>query len=180
MPAPRAPRVALATLACSLATLGLGCLGAPRVATIAPRDLEGPSASALREACTPSGIERCFDAVDDNCDGAIDEGCGLMTGLLQFVIAWPVASADVTVEACCDTAGCWYVADGTRFDCAEYDCFSAAEEVVSYCEDAYGGCSTSAERAGSGSAAFGLLGLLGLATTVRVGRWLRARKKKSN
>jgi hypothetical protein len=99
VPAPRAPRVvALATLACSLAALGMGCLGAPRSSTIAPRDLEGPSASALREACTPSGIERCFDAVDDNCDGAIDEGCGLMTGLLQFVVAWPVASADVTLE----------------------------------------------------------------------------------
>jgi MYXO-CTERM domain-containing protein len=75
---------------------------------------------------------------------------------------------------------CWYVADGTRFDCSGYDCYAAADEVVSYCEDAYGGCSTSSERVSSGSAAFGLLGLLGLATTVRVGRWLRARKKKSN
>jgi len=49
----------------------------------------------LYQACTPSGPERCFDATDDNCNGLIDEGCGVDTGLLQFVIAWEARSADV-------------------------------------------------------------------------------------
>jgi hypothetical protein len=46
-------------------------------------------------ACTPAGAEACFDARDDNCNGVIDEGCGLRTGLVQFVIAWDRPAADV-------------------------------------------------------------------------------------
>jgi tRNA (guanosine-2'-O-)-methyltransferase len=38
--------------------------------------------------CTPSGPEQCFNATDDNCNGVIDEGCGVCTGPLQFTIAW--------------------------------------------------------------------------------------------
>ncbi len=52
----------------------------------------------VREACTPSGSELCFNARDDNCNGIIDEGCGVATGLVQFVIAWPQAGADVDLE----------------------------------------------------------------------------------
>jgi tRNA (guanosine-2'-O-)-methyltransferase len=36
--------------------------------------------------------------VDDNCNGIIDEGCGVRTGLLQFAIAWDKAAADVDLE----------------------------------------------------------------------------------
>ena len=46
-------------------------------------------------ACTPSGLETCFDAIDNNCNGAIDEGCGVRTGIIQFSIAWPDPAADV-------------------------------------------------------------------------------------
>lgn len=45
--------------------------------------------------CVSTGPERCFDATDDNCNGIIDEGCGVETGLVQFVIAWEQAAADV-------------------------------------------------------------------------------------
>jgi hypothetical protein len=50
-------------------------------------DLGNPAAP-LRMACTPSGPELCFDATDNNCNGVIDEGCGVQTGPVQFAIAW--------------------------------------------------------------------------------------------
>ncbi len=52
----------------------------------------------LERTCSPTGIERCFDARDDNCNGLIDEGCGLPTGLVQFVVAWDEAEADVDLN----------------------------------------------------------------------------------
>ena len=48
--------------------------------------------------CTPTGPERCFNATDDNCNGIVDEGCGISTGLLQFVVAWDKPAADVDLE----------------------------------------------------------------------------------
>ncbi len=45
--------------------------------------------------CLPSGPELCFNATDDNCNGVIDEGCGVPTGLLQWTIAWQDREADV-------------------------------------------------------------------------------------
>jgi tRNA (guanosine-2'-O-)-methyltransferase len=53
---------------------------------------------ALEQACTPSGPEKCFNARDDNCNGVIDEGCGVHTGLVQFVIAWDKPNADVDLN----------------------------------------------------------------------------------
>jgi tRNA (guanosine-2'-O-)-methyltransferase len=54
--------------------------------------------SLAERACTPSGPELCFNATDDNCNGIIDEGCGLRTGLVQFVIAWDEPKADVDLR----------------------------------------------------------------------------------
>jgi hypothetical protein len=58
----------------------------------------------LFEPCTPTGPELCFDARDDNCNGLIDEGCGVRTGLVQFALAWPEAAADLDLEVT-DPAG---------------------------------------------------------------------------
>jgi tRNA (guanosine-2'-O-)-methyltransferase len=61
-------------------------------------DVSVPAGVGLETACTPTGPEICFDARDNNCNGVIDEGCGLHTGLLQFVIAWEAAEADVDLN----------------------------------------------------------------------------------
>lgn len=39
-------------------------------------------------ACAPGGPEACSDARDNNCNGLVDEGCGVGSGLIQFMIAW--------------------------------------------------------------------------------------------
>ena len=65
------------------------------VANVAGPD--GTEGAALGQACTPTGPEQCFNAIDDNCNGVIDEGCGEGTGLLQFTIAWGDSPADVNL-----------------------------------------------------------------------------------
>ncbi len=85
------------------AMVGLGlvvaaCIEVPKPPSqdaIAVRDVHVSTGLQLAMACVPTGVERCFDAVDDNCNGVIDEGCGLHTGLLQFAIAWSQAEVDV-------------------------------------------------------------------------------------
>jgi len=41
------------------------------------------------------GEETCFNALDDNGNGLIDEGCGVSQAQLQVVLAWPDAKADL-------------------------------------------------------------------------------------
>jgi tRNA (guanosine-2'-O-)-methyltransferase len=53
---------------------------------------------SVKRVCIPTAPERCFDARDDNCNGIIDEGCGVHTGLVQFVIAWDKPSADIDLQ----------------------------------------------------------------------------------
>ena len=93
------------TLRASFAALSVLWLGACQPATAPSQAFgEGPTLlgtvpSALaQKPCSPSGPELCFNATDDNCNGIIDEGCGLHTGLVQFAIAWDEPRADVDLR----------------------------------------------------------------------------------
>jgi hypothetical protein len=82
----------LRIFAAALVLAAMGCSKAPgpRASVTAPQSL-----AVLREACVPAGPERCGNARDDNCNGILDEGCGIGTGLIQFMIAWDATTADV-------------------------------------------------------------------------------------
>ena len=83
---------------CWVAALVVACSAPPsRPAepSLELRKFAGPPDVVLDVACTPTGLETCFDAIDNNCNGAIDEGCGVRTGIIQFSIAWNDPTADV-------------------------------------------------------------------------------------
>ncbi len=88
----------------ALALALFGCAGAKRSASTdaggpeanhaGPRPIEGPL-EALR-AHRAGGLRG--NAVDDNCNGVIDEGCEQRGGLVQFVIAWDKPGSDVDLR----------------------------------------------------------------------------------
>jgi hypothetical protein len=100
----REPRVQRVNAVVAIVTTALAC-SAPHER---PAVQEKPQAKTVlfneghqlsfAEACTLRGIETCFDAIDDNCNGLVDEGCGLPNGPLQLVIAWDPPEADVDLD----------------------------------------------------------------------------------
>jgi hypothetical protein len=95
------PRAVTAASALTLAITAACTASQPRSKAAAeptPVLGPGPQNTNLDAGCTPSGPERCFNATDDNCNGIVDEGCGVSTGLLQFVVAWDKPAADVDLE----------------------------------------------------------------------------------
>ena len=93
-----ASRSALSVAVAALVTLVSCAPTAPAKkpeANLVVSHVSTPAGVTLYSACTPTGPELCFNAIDDNCNGVIDEGCGIGTGLLQFTIAWTEPKADV-------------------------------------------------------------------------------------
>jgi len=60
--------------------------------------LEPTDTAPLASATTATAPEACANAVDDNQNGLIDEGCGLSLGLVQFLAGWSAAKADVDLR----------------------------------------------------------------------------------
>ena len=96
---------------------------------------------SLEAACTPTGPELCFNAIDDNCNGVIDEGCGVATGVLSFSIAWGEATADVDLSVTDPTKatvseGSKTAASGMRLDrdCPTKDQCNGQNEETAYFE----------------------------------------------
>jgi len=74
--------------------LGFACAGQ----NAAPKGSSASEAWKLSDdvqSCVTTGPEQCFNATDDNCNGVIDEGCGVRTGLIQLAIAWKEPEVDV-------------------------------------------------------------------------------------
>lgn len=78
-------------LACGPSAPGANTPGA----NISAKNFSASEGVIVTAGCTPTGPEICFNANDDNCNGVIDEGCGVGTGVLQFMVAWGDSPANI-------------------------------------------------------------------------------------
>jgi tRNA (guanosine-2'-O-)-methyltransferase len=83
-----------------LAGCDAGAAGSAQRSQQSPPLAHAAAPSGVRpiEACVPLNYEICFNALDDNCNGALDEGCGTPGGVVQFMIAWDASRADVDLN----------------------------------------------------------------------------------
>ncbi len=80
--------------------LSLALVACGRADARAPAAASPPPAGEARlsAATTPGSPETCGNAVDDNQNGLIDEGCGLSLGVVQFLAGWGASKADVDLR----------------------------------------------------------------------------------
>ena len=91
----RGSRAALAAAPGLFAALLAGCSSR---ATPEVRTASHASPSERSRTTVPTAPEVCGNAADDNGNGLADEGCGLSTGLAQFLVSWEEPSADVDLR----------------------------------------------------------------------------------
>lgn len=60
-----------------------------------PAEVTPPPGVVIETTCVTTGHEQCFDAVDNNCNGLLEEGCGVNSGVIQIAAAWAEDEADV-------------------------------------------------------------------------------------
>lgn len=78
--------------------LSLAACGPRTASSSATRSASEADGSAPPSAAVASGAEVCSNALDDNQNGLIDEGCGLSLGYVQFLAGWSSAKADVDLR----------------------------------------------------------------------------------
>lgn len=95
-------RVRQFSAAVAMATAALSCSREVATHAIQPQLLtrvtsrSDPDAElSLDRSCAVRSLETCFNALDDDCNGLVDEGCGLPNGALQIVVAWAEPEVDV-------------------------------------------------------------------------------------
>lgn len=60
---------------------------APTTIQVQAQPVLASGVTVIQQSCSPGAPEAC-NGLDDNCNGAIDEGCGYSTGNVQITLAW--------------------------------------------------------------------------------------------